>query len=183
MIDIGHRSISFSQTLDRFRGIDPDQDPATFNPAEMIEDLKAEVDGIKMTIDTWEGEAAAIESRWLEPLSRRCSNLRALAKKLKDHLRDEMVKGQDGQPFRQIPGQAFQVNLQPSPWAIQISELPELATFQKYPGYVALRPTYTWNKDKIEADLKSGADLPFAQRTRGQHIRFYPKGKIVKDDE
>lgn len=183
MIDIGARTASFSATLDRFRQVDPDQDPATFNPGELIEDLKSELDGVKMAIDLWEGEAEAINKRWLEPLGRRTKNLQALAAKLKEHVRAEMVKGDGGEPYKQLPGQAWQVNLQPSPWAVSVSELADMTTFKKYAGYVKVRPAYEWDMERIKQELKAGATLAFAQRTRGTHVRFYAKGKHVKDEE
>ena len=182
MIDIGapRTTSRLTDLLERFRQLDSDLEPADFDPAAVIGNLRDEIDAIKMTVDRWKAEAETLRAEWIVPLVARERRLLGRREKLLTWMAEQMIAGSDGQPWERLPGNAFVAKLHWNPPALKIAEEANAITYGKYPGFVRLTPTFQWDKDRIKAELDAGHALEFACETSGRRVAFGTNKETAK---
>lgn len=163
---------SLSELLEKFHEI-PDEN---FDPEVHIGDLKDKIDAIKWRIDTWEGEADVIETKWIAELLARRNSLRNAADRLKKYVFQQMDKN----GWDELPGNMMRVKIQASSPSLDIPLPATAQAFLSHPKYIKQDITYSWLKETIKDDVDSEGNLPIPGATlkHGRHIRFYAvKGK------
>ena len=134
-------------------------DPS-FDPAAFVQELHDKVDAVHSVIGRMETVAGWLKAV-AKPLTSKASALMNNRERLRDYvthalLTERACRLELGESLHgvSLPGNMFKVRLRESPPALQIDRPATAEDYERFPNFVSMIRSYSWNSEKIKHSLQ-----------------------------
>lgn len=149
---------TLSQLSSALVALDEEMDAESFDPAQLVGDLKDKVDSIKFKIDEWESQAKNLDENWIKPLTQKKKMLEKKADKLREYCAFVLRRDQ----IEMLPGNAFSLKLRKSE-AVEVDREPNPIEAVNFIDLVNTTITYAWKKKALADKIKAEGPLEWAR--------------------